>query len=207
MAQNSQNEIFSSVKGSMAKDLSEDMLGWDFQTMLIKLREQINRHKQVGKNSRKVRSFSRHILGLRGDRFNQVRQWLKKTLPMSDSDIRLVLTTLLHLEKGTLSPEVPARIKHVRRASHLSDGASVGSGARRKIVDLIIGTLNNFVGVTAELKLTSEDVLDGDRMQMVSALQNICSAMGIKIQFSRLDEANSMPVKQSEMKQLMKGMQ
>lgn len=208
MAENSQEKVFISAKDSVAKDLSVDMLGWDFQMMLVKLREEIERNKPPGRNNRKVRFFSRHFLKMGGERYNQVRQWLNEGRAMSESDIRIVLTTLSQLEKGTFQkstpPAVPASTRD-RRIQSASANVAIGAGARRKIVDLMIGTLNNFVGVIAEMKLTPEEVLDGDRMQIVSALQNICPAMGISIKLSRLDEDNSMPVKPSEMQQLLKG--
>lgn len=208
MSENSQNEIFISVRDSMVSELSEGMRMWNFSMMLDRLREEIDKHQPPGKNNRKVRFFSRNYLRLSGERFVQVQQWLKGKAAMSDSDIRLVLTTLLQLENGTfpvVKPYGTSTSKRSRKNASHTVNTGVGAGARRKIVDLILGTLNSFVGVTAEMKLAPDEVLDGDRMQMVSALQNLCRFMGISIQFARLDEDNSVPVKPSDMKQLMKG--
>jgi hypothetical protein len=204
MASNmNQNEAFDSVKKKLADTLSAEILSWDFPTTLNKLDQAIETHSSpVSHNG--VRHFSRHYLKLAGDRYRRVRRWITGKEAMTAEEITLVLKTLSDLESGK-------KVKIVEKHFPKSDTVIISeprvrdaSGVTHKLVDHSISIMNSLLGLIIESGLRPSDVYDGDRMQIINALQRICPAMGIKVNFPEA-ESHFIPVTKQDIKKLESG--
>jgi hypothetical protein len=105
MAQ-SQQEIFEQAKQSIASELDEEILAWDFSIMLSQLRAVIAKRNESTRHNG-IRFFCRHYLGMHGNSFKEMRHWLSEEAVMPFGKIQLVLRTLKSERDGKLVPEPP----------------------------------------------------------------------------------------------------
>lgn len=200
-----QIEVYEETKGRLANELGIDVLKWDFDTMLKKLGEAIHEQTKVdGKRHRHaIRYFARHFLKMSGEAYNKVSPWLTRKSPMSVDEITLVLRTLNHIYfrevgNGSLKNQ-PARVGHQSDASRTHH--TTYNGVIRKLIDHSISILNSLIGLIAEAGVSSSDVLDGDRMQIRSALQRVCGAYGIKVVFTESKKSHT-PVTRDDLSEI-----
>jgi hypothetical protein len=188
----SQIEVFEQVRDQMVSEVSAEVLKWDFGTMLQKLRRAVEEKTTVGgeRNPNPLRFFTRNYLKLSGEAFRKVRKWLDGSAAMSADDVTVVLRTLntIYYGEGIETPVAPIRAPRPtrperKRNSVAAPTATPLKGVRRKLIDHTISLCNSLVGLTAETGINPEDVLDGDRMQVRSALERICDAYGIEAIF------------------------
>lgn len=172
-----QQKAFEEAKNSLAKELSPEMLLWDFSKMMEELRRVI-KDKAPNKNDNwgATRSFARHYLKMGGDeRFKKVLSWFKGEV-MSAEEIRLVLTAL-------------NKLGEVKNSSHDDTSSNkpiqtVGiPRAKRMLVDHTRGIFSSLARLLIESGVTTDDVYDGDRMQIKEAVRNIFTRLGVEVYF------------------------
>lgn len=196
-----QQKAFEEVKNSLAKELSPEMLLWDFSKMMEELRRVI---RSVGTNTNdKVRFFARHNLNMAGERHKEVRRWLKGEV-MSAEEIRLVFTALSRIDKGNV--ETVARQQSVQKAlpkvSESKVIAESTSNVARKIVDHTVGTLYSLVGLIAEAQIKPENVFGSDRGLAQTSMQKICDHFGIAVKFREPKAEQFEPLTQDDLAEI-----
>lgn len=183
-----QTKVFEEALESSAHEISEDMYGWDFATMMEELRRTIaEKAAKKGDNFRAVRSFSRHYLQMSGERYNEVRSWLDGRSTMSADNIRLVLRVLNQIRNGSLDitlPESSSKEPHENGAPKNVAVQKETSGVIRKIIDHTVGSLYSLVGLIAEARVQPTDVFGSDREQVRASMQKVCDHFGISVKFS-----------------------
>jgi hypothetical protein len=203
-----QAEIFEAAKQSVAEELNEEMLSWDFSQMLSRLRDVIaNRNQQI--NSNGIRFFCRHYLGMHGDSHNEMRRWISGEAVMPFERIQLVLRVLKSERDGNLVLVLPdkggRRVHQVKKSVNSGSAeemrepkpepsAPKTSGIIRKLVDHATTLFNSLMILIVEAGITSDDLFDGDRIQIRMALKQICVAFGIAVIFPESEAARSQPV-------------
>lgn len=213
------SEFFEQAKQSVASELNEATMAWGFEKMLDELRTAIaNKNPdQRGVTRNAIRYFCRHYLNMSGQKFENMRQWLAGTAIMPAETIAAVLRALQALANGTFSepvatkhsqatkPAASPKARSPQRAALAAPPAQpAGSalGIKRKVLDLLISQLNSMLGLFAECGITPADVFDGDRMQIVSALQKICPRLGIKAIFSEPDATHNQPLTKEDLSEI-----
>jgi hypothetical protein len=203
-----QAEIFEAAKQSVAEELNEEILAWDFFQMLSRLRDVIaSRNQQV--KSKGIRFFCRHYLGMHGDSHNEMRRWISGEAVMPFERIQLVLRVLKSERDGNLVLVLPdkggRRVRQVKKSVNGGGGeemreskpgpsAPKTSGIIRKCVDHATTLFNSLMILIVEAGITSDDLFDGDRIQIRMALKQICAAFGIAVIFPEPEAARSQPV-------------
>ena len=209
----SQAQIYEEAKQSIAGELDEETLSWDFSKMLDQLKTTIANKSptESGTTRNAVRFFCRHYLNMKGEAFHETRQWLTGDLVMPSASIQLVLRTLKALNDGTFTETDaavwPAKTELQSRKELASTvippiktpTSHSKPGVARKLVDHTISMFNSLVGLIVESGVAPKDVFDGDRMQIRGALQKICDASGIDVVFPEPDAARNQPVTREDL--------
>ncbi len=210
----SQSDTYERAKQSIASELNEETLSWDFSKMLDQLEAAITSKSptESGATRNAVRFFCRHYLNMRGESFHEARHWLSGKSPMLEKDIQLVLRTLKALGDATfLEIEIQQQPKNGDEHDSCRALAAVeisvaelptnrpGSGVIRKLIDHTISLFNSLVGLIVESGVAPADVYDGDRMQIRGALQKICDAFAITVVFPEPNAARNQPVTREDL--------
>lgn len=209
MTESSQTAIFDEALASIGEEIQPEMVKWDFPKMIEVLRAAIISHSPR-KKGKAIRHFSRNFLHIHGNGYLDVQRWTRNEVAMSKEEIILVLRTLSRLDKEPAqqvsiqqAPVVSSKPKRGRPpGSRNKDKKIMGAGIQRKVVDHTISSLNSLVGLITEAKVTRDAVFDGDRMQMVGALQRMCSSFGINAVFPEKDSADNQPLTMQEMNEV-----
>jgi len=213
-----QTEVFERAKQSMAAELGEAILSWNFSQMLAELRAVIAKKspEERGRAHNSVRYFCRHYLGMHGNSFNDMRRWLAGEAVMPFEKIQLVLRSLKSERDGNLVPMPPnkggnnahrTKKEVIVKKTKESDAREVVrqepkpeapqpkcSGAVRKFVDHTTTVFNSLMVLGLELGVIPDNLYDGDRIQIRTAAKQIFDAFGIEVIFPESERAHSQPV-------------
>ena len=214
MAQ-SQAEVYEQAKQSIASELDNEILAWDFETMLSQLKAIIEKKapEETGKVHNSIRFFCRHYLAMHGSTFNDMRQWLLGRATMPFEKIQMVLRVLKSEREGSLVRVPPntggRKYDHVAPRS-LSLGPERApeldvtikpepptpktSGVVRTVIDHTGTTLNSLMILIVQAHVSPDDLFDGDRMRVRIAIEEICKSFGINVVFPKPESIRSRPV-------------
>lgn len=198
----SQTEVFEQAKQTIAAELDEEMLLWDFSKMMEELQRAIESCRAASGNNKPVRFFSRHYLNMGGERYNEVRGWMSGQTEMSAENITAVLTTLKALRGGSLEANVPEKpVKKVKREIPETEPVEKKEtpGSIRGFIDHTTTMMNSLMIMASELGMEPEDPFDGDKIKMRIALRELCKSFGIEVVFPEPKAALSRPVTKKDL--------
>ncbi len=179
---------FLEAKRVLASELSDEIRLWSLSTMIEELQKRI---QTASSSKHRIREFSRHCLGLHGEQFRRVREWLKNPSTLTTEDVCLVLRALKEGRNGMMIPPSPPR--------QTKSPSTNRKGVNRKLVGHAITMLNSLNILFNEAGIQPKDAFDGDRMQVQSAMEEICKRFGVTAQFSDPSAARNQPVTRDDL--------
>jgi hypothetical protein len=191
-----QLDVYQKAHQAIASELSVELQGWSFTDMVSELRQMI-KLKGARKSKDRTRYFARHYLGIGGDGFAHVRRCINLEVPMSESDIQLILRTLHRLKEEKPQSDMHQDFDLDEPATEFIHEPD--TGIRRKLIDYVITMLNSLVGLIAAANIKSENLYDGDRMQIQASMQKIFAAFGMRVKFLDSDSEHIQPLTKKDL--------
>jgi len=205
MVSDLQKRFFFEAKESVLHEINKDMYGWDFSKMIEELKHAIENCGVPSKYNR-VRFFSRHYLGMSGQKFRLVQGWTRGESVMSFNDITHVLSVLSKIRDGSIQMqtlETPIRSEiQIEEIPSETSSAKESPGAIRGFIEHTTTTLNSLMILAGELGVESNDLYDGDRIKMRIASKELFKSFGIEVVFPEPKAALSRPVTREDLEGL-----
>ncbi len=185
-------EAYREAKAALAHELSEEVLSWSFSRTMDVLRREIRQNAPKDK----TRFFARHHIGLKGEKFNELIQWLKHPSTMCVEEVTLVLRALQKLQpkQVVLLPPVQEPVQEVGPTPNTNDAV-----VKHNVVAHFVTMFNSGNLLLDAHDIQPKDVFDGSRISIQLAMQQLCKRFGIAATFSDTSAQFNEPVTRGDL--------
>ncbi|OHA18005.1 MAG: hypothetical protein A2836_01765 [Candidatus Taylorbacteria bacterium RIFCSPHIGHO2_01_FULL_45_63] len=162
---------------------------WTLPKTKQKLREAV---KHCGAKGKPLRSFVRHHLKMGGQRYLEVSKWLEGRVNALSVEQFVTIIRVLKSLDGQRPEKLRIDLPKPKKNPVLV----------RKTINHTICLLNSLGGLIEASEAGATDVLGGDRMQIVEAVQNLCRSLGIEVIFGTENQEKNQPLTAKDLEDL-----